>query len=369
MRKFKGFVAAAAALVLAGALLAAGCGRAETGSGRGEERGATPQQEQEVVINGAGATFPYPIYSKWVSEYQKVKPNVKINYQSIGSGGGIKQITERTVDFGASDAPLTDEQLSKAPGLLHIPTVLGAVVPTWNLPGVNELKFTGDVLADIFLGKITKWSDKRIAELNPGVKLPDIPITVVHRSDGSGTTFVFTDYLSKVSKEWETKVGRGTSVKWLTGVGGKGNEGVTGVVKQTPGAIGYVELIYAEQNKLPHGAVKNKDGNFVKATLDSVSKAAGGAAAAMPEDLRVSITDAPGHDSYPISAFTYWLVYKEQQDLAKAKAMLEFMWWALHEGGAYARELQYATLPPEVLAKAEAKLRSVTYQGKPVLEK
>lgn len=361
MLKSKALGVAVVSLVLAG-LAAGGCAKKEPG-----KEGAA---EQAVSLNGAGATFPYPVYSKWVSEYEKVAPNVKINYQSIGSGGGIKQISARTVDFGASDAPLTDEQLAGAPGkLLHIPTVLGADVITWNLEGVADLKLTPDAVADIFLGKIKKWNDKRLTELNPGAKLPDLDITVAHRSDGSGTTYVFTDYLSKVSPEWKEKVGRGTSVDWPVGVGGKGNEGVTAVVKQTPGAIGYVELIYAEQNRMPHAALRNREGAFVKASLDSVSAAAAGAAAAMPEDLRVSITDAPGKDAYPISAFTYLLVYREQEDRTKGKALLDYIWWALHDGGAFARDLHYATLPPEVLAKAEEKLRSVTFQGQPLLDK
>lgn len=361
MLKSKVLGVAAVSLVLAG-LAAGGCAKKEPA-----KEGAT---QQAVTLNGAGATFPYPVYSKWVSEYEKVNPNVKINYQSIGSGGGIKQISARTVDFGASDAPLTDEQLAGAPGkLLHIPTVLGADVVTWNLEGVNELKLTPDVVADIFLGKIKKWNDKRLTDLNPGAKLPDLDITVAHRSDGSGTTYVFSDYLSKVSPEWKDKVGKGTSLSWPVGVGGKGNEGVTAVVKQTPGAIGYVELIYAEQNHLPHAALRNKDGEFVKASLDGVSAAAAGAAAQMPEDLRVSITDASGKDAYPIAALTYLLVYQEQDDRTKGKALLDYIWWALHEGGSFARDLHYATLPPEVLAKAEAKLRSVTFQGQPLLQK
>src|SRR5262247_4528827 len=253
----------------------------------------------QTLMNGAGATFPYPIYSKWFDEYTKVDPSVRFNYQSIGSGGGIRQITERTVDFGATDGPMTDEQLKKAPGeLLHIPTVLGAVVATYNLPGQPKLNFTGELLADIFLGKITQWSDERIKKLNPSANLPNQPIVVVHRSDGSGTTYIWVDYLSKVSKEWEQKVGRGTSVNWPVGLGGKGNEGVAGQVKNTPGAIGYVELAYAITNKLPAALVKNPAGKFIEPSIESTTAAAAGAAKDMPADFRVSITNAPGENAY-----------------------------------------------------------------------
>ena len=254
-----------------------------------------PAGAQTIQLNGAGATFPAPIYTKWFSEYHKAHSNVQINYQAIGSGGGIRQITERTVDFGATDGPMTTEQIQNAPGILHFPTVMGAVVPIYNIPGVeSELKFTGPVLADIFMGKITKWSDKAIEGLNPGVKLPDTDIAVVHRADGSGTTYIFADYLGKVSPSWRKTVGVATSLKWPVGVGGKGNEGVAGQVKQQPGSIGYVELIYAIQNKIDYGTVQNSSGKFVKATLDGVTAAASVAAAAMPKDFRVSITNAPG---------------------------------------------------------------------------
>ena len=277
---------------------------------------------QNVQINGAGATFPYPIYSKWFSEYNKLHPDVAINYQSIGSGGGIRQVTNRTVFFGASDGPMTDDQLQAAPGrLLHFPTVLGAVVPVYNIPGVNaELKFTGPLLADIFLGKITKWNDPQIAKLNAGVNLPGNDITVVHRSDGSGTTYIWVDYLAKVSPAWKSTVGVATSVKWPVGVGGKGNEGVAGLVSQTPGAIGYVELIYALQNKISYGSVENLAKKFVRASIQSTTAAAAAAAGQMPADFRVSITNAPGDSAYPISSFTWLLLYENPQDKKRRRS-------------------------------------------------
>ena len=310
-----------------------------------------------LSINGAGATFPYPIYSKWFDEYHKKNANLQINYQSIGSGGGIKQVTEGTVDFGASDAIMNEEQLKAyqdkhGSGILHFPTVLGAVVPTYNIPGVDAtLNFTPESLAGIFLGKITKWNDPVIAGDNKGVKLPAEDIVVVHRADGSGTSYCFTDYLSKVSEEWKTKVGKGASVNWPVGLGGKGNEGVTGTVKNTPDSIGYVELIYAESNKIPFGNVKNADGVFVKATLAGVSAAAAGAAKNMPDDFRVSITNAPGKDSYPISTFTWLLVPEKFSDAAKRDAIKGFVKWALADGQSYAEGLSYAKLPKEVVAK------------------
>jgi phosphate transport system substrate-binding protein len=306
---------------------------------------------QKAQINGAGATFPYPIYSKWFAEYNKLHPDVQINYQSIGSGGGIRQVTNRTVFFGATDGPMTQEQLLAAPGkILHFPTVLGADVPVYNLPGVSaELKFTGSVLADIFLGKITKWNDPQIAKINAGVNLPATDITVVHRSDGSGTTYIFVDYLSKVSPEWKSKVGVATSVNWPVGVGGKGNEGVAGLVQQTPGSIGYVELIYALQNKISYGSVQNAAGEFVKASEAGVTKAAEVAAAKMPADFRVSITNAPGAGVYPISSFTWLLLYESPQDKAQAKVMIDFMKWALTDGQAFASQLGYAPLPKNVV--------------------
>jgi phosphate transport system substrate-binding protein len=307
-----------------------------------------------LLINGAGATFPYPIYTKWFDAYTKVNPNVQFNYQSIGSGGGITQLTNRTVDFGASDAPLNDEQMRKAPGkILHFPTVLGAVVITYNVPELGKsFRLTGPVVADIFLGKITKWDDPAIAKLNPSIKLPDTPITVCHRADGSGTTYVFTDYLSKVSAAWKKDVGKSTAVRWPVGLGGKGNEGVTALVQQTPGAMGYVELIYALENKLPFAELQNRDGKWVKPSLQSVTEAAAGAAANMPKDFRVSITDAPGAGTYPICSFTYLLVYTHQTDATKGKAIKDFLKWMLTSGQQYAESLAYAPLPAPVV-KAE----------------
>jgi phosphate transport system substrate-binding protein len=325
--------------------------------------GGIAQAQTPLLVNGAGATFPFPLYSKWFSDYHKQHPDLQFNYQSIGSGGGIKQITERTVDFGASDAPLTDAQLAKARGLQHVPTVLGAVVLTWNGP-MKSLKLTPETLADLYLGKITRWYDPRLAKDNPGVKLPDKAVAIIHRSDGSGTTNIFTNYLSKVSPEWKARVGFSTSVKWPTGLGAKGNEGVTGLVKGTPGALGYVELAYAKENKLPMALLKNHDGRFVAATLESTSQAAAGVQ--MPADYRVSITDAAGKDAYPIASFTYILVYKDQADKAKGDALLHFLWWAIHDGQASAPALDYAPLPAAVVKKVEKTLESLTVQGKPV---
>jgi phosphate transport system substrate-binding protein len=322
----------------------------------------------QLLINGAGATFPYPIYSKWFDEYAKAEPEVRFNYQSIGSGGGIKQVTARTVDFGASDGPMNDEQLKAAPAeLFHIPTVLGAVVATYNLPNSPKLEFTGDVLADIFLGKITKWNDPKIAALNPGASLPDQPIVVVHRSDGSGTTYIWVDYLSKISSEWSTKVGRGTSVNWPVGLGGKGNEGVSGQVKNQPGALGYVELAYAVKNHLPVAAVKNAAGKFVEPSIASTTAAAAGAAANMPADFRVSLTNPPGDDAYPIASFTWLLVYRDQPDAQKGRALVNFLWWMSHDGQRYADNLLYAPLPTPVVKQVEAKIKQITHQGKPLL--
>jgi phosphate transport system substrate-binding protein len=306
---------------------------------------------QTVQINGAGATFPYPIYSKWFAEYNKLHPNVQINYQSIGSGGGIRQVTNQTVFFGATDGPMTNEQQLAAPSkILHIPTVLGAVVPVYNLPGVNaELKFTGPVLADIFLGKITKWNDAAITKLNAGVNLPGTDITVVHRSDGSGTSYIWADYLAKVSPEWKSKVGVATAVNWPSGVGGKGNEGVSGLVTQTPGSIGYVELIYALQNKISYGSVQNLAQEFVRASVQSVTAAAAAAATKMPADFRVSITNAEGKGVYPISSFTWLLLYENPKDKNQSKIMMDFVKWALTDGQKYCAELGYAPLPAEVV--------------------
>jgi phosphate transport system substrate-binding protein len=313
---------------------------------------AAPARAQKIQINGAGATFPYPIYSKWFSEYNKLHPDIEINYQSIGSGGGIRQLSAGTVFFGASDGPMTDEQIQGALGrVLHLPTVLGGVVPIYNLPGVSaELKFTGQVISDIILGKITKWNDPALAALNPGVQLPGTDVTVAHRSDGSGTTYIFVDYLSKVSPDFKQKVGVATSVNWPVGVGAKGNEGVAGVVKQTPGAFGYVELIYAIQNKIDYGSVKNVEGEFIRSSLESVSAAAAAAARSMPADFRVSITNAPGKGVYPIASFTWLLFYETPKDTKSAKIMVDFTKWALTEGQKYCKELGYAPLPPGVVA-------------------
>jgi phosphate transport system substrate-binding protein len=314
----------------------------------------------ETNLNGAGATFPNPIYQKWFTEYHNAHPDVKINYQSIGSGGGIKQLQAGTVDFGASDGPMSDEQLAQTPQkVFHIPTVLGGVVPTYNIEGVTgELKFSGDVLADIYLGNIKKWNDPRLAKDNPGVKFPDEEIAVVHRSDGSGTTYIFTDFLSKVSPAWKDKVGRSTSVNWPVGLGAKGNEGVSGMVKQTEGSIGYVELIYALSNKMPYGSVKNPAGQFVKASLETVTEAAG-SVKEMPDDFRVSITNAPGKNAYPISSFTWLLVPAEWSDAGKEKAFVDFLNWMVGDGQKLTSTLDYAPLPKSVAAKVKARIKEV----------
>jgi len=310
-----------------------------------------------LSINGAGATFPYPMYSKWFDEYHKKNPDLQINYQSIGSGGGIKQVTEGTVDFGATDGPMNDDQLKAYQekhgfGILHFPTVLGADVPTYNIPGVTaELNFTQDAVAGIFLGKITKWNDPAITGANKGVSLPANDIVVVHRSDGSGTSYIWTDYLSKVSEEWKNKVGKGTSVNWPVGLGGKGNEGVAGLIKQTPNSFGYVELIYAIQNNMPYGRVRNSSGSFIKADLASVTEAAAGASKTMPDDFRVSITDAPGKKAYPISSFTWLLIPEKFSEPAKRDAIKGFVKWMLGDGQSYAEALSYARLPKEVATK------------------
>jgi phosphate transport system substrate-binding protein len=312
-------------------------------------------------LNGAGATFPNPIYQKWFTQYSASHPGVQINYQSLGSGAGIRQITAGTVDFGASDGPMTDEQLSQVKGkLLHIPTVLGAVVPAYNIPGVRqELKFTPELLAGIFLGKITNWNDPAIARVNPGVRFPNLAIVVAHRADGSGTTYVFTDYLSKVSPEWNSKVGRNTSVKWPVGVGGKGNEGVAGTIQQIEGSVGYVELIYAVQNHIPYGVVRNKAGVFVKASLATTTAAAAAAAANMPSDYRVSITNADGKDAYPIASFTWLLIPQQSRDAAKGKVLHDFLLWMLRDGERQTTELTYAPLPKEVVKKLQATINTI----------
>jgi phosphate transport system substrate-binding protein len=322
-----------------------------------------------MMINGAGATFPYPIYSKWFSEYNKLHPNIQINYQSVGSGAGIQQVIKQTVFFGATDGPMTPEQMQSAPGrILHFPTVLGAVVPVYNIPNVkDELKFSGPLLADIFLGKITKWNDARIKALNPSATLPDQAIVVVHRSDGSGTTYIWVDYLCKISPEWEKEVGRGTSVKWPVGLGGKGNEGVAGQVKNAPGSLGYVELAYAITNKLPAARIKNQAGKLVEPTIESTTAAAAGAVKSMPADFRVSLTNAPGPDAYPIASFTWLLVYKDQPNESKGKALVKFLWWAIHDGQRHPAALLYAPLPAPVVKEIEAKIKQITFSGKPLL--
>lgn len=314
----------------------------------------------QTTLNGAGATFPYPMYSKWFSEYNKLHPDVQINYQSIGSGGGIRQVLNGTVDFGASDGPMSDEQLSQSKTkILHIPTVLGAVVPAYNVPGVGgEVKFTPEALAGIYLGKIQNWNDPAIAKVNPGVNFPNQPIIVIYRSDGSGTTFIFTDYLSKISKDWSNIVGKGTSVKWPGGMGGKGNEGVAGQVRQLSGSIGYVELIYAVQNKITYGSVRNAAGNFVAASLDGVTEAAA-TAKTMPADFRVSITNAPGKTAYPISSFTWLLIPTPAKDPKKGKIIADFLDWMVTDGQKMTNQLSYAPLPESVVEKVKAAIKQV----------
>ena len=314
----------------------------------------------QTTLNGAGATFPNPIYQKWFSEYNKLHHDVQINYQSIGSGGGIRQVLNGTVDFGASDGPMTEEQLKQAKvKILHIPTVMGAVVPAYNVPGVSgEIKFTPEALAGIFLGKIQKWNDPAIAKNNPDLKLPDQPIIVIYRADGSGTTFIFTDYLSKISKDWEGSVGRGVSVKWPVGVGGKGNEGVAGQIRQSPGSIGYVELIYAVSNNISYGSVRNAAGNFVKASLEGVTEAAA-SVKNMPADFRVSITNAPGKTAYPISSFTWLLIPVQSKDAARGKIITDFLNWMVTDGQKMTTQLSYAPLPESVIEKVKAAITQI----------
>jgi len=347
-------------------LLAVACAK-EGANNSATASSTTSSSGGSVDLTGAGATFPYPIYSKWFSDYATAT-GVKINYQSIGSGGGIRQLSEGTVDFGASDSPMSDDEMSKAKGgpILHIPTVLGADVITYNLPGVTAgLKLTSAVIADIFMGRVKKWNDTRIATLNAGVSLPNQDILVVHRSDGSGTTYIFTDYLSTAVPAWKTKVGKGKEVKWPVGLGAKGNEGVAGQVKQTPGSIGYVELAYATQNNLPIAAIRNKSGQFVAASVPAVTAAAAGAAKALPAntDYRISIVDAPGADSYPISSFTWILVYQHQTDAVKGKKLVDFLNWALTEGEKSAVTLDYAPLPAEMAITVKAKISTIDLAG------
>jgi phosphate transport system substrate-binding protein len=320
-----------------------------------------------LLINGAGATFPDPIYKKWFAEYNRLHPDIKINYQAIGSGGGIKQFTDGTVDFGASDAPMKDDQIAKAPDVVHIPTVMGAVVVAYNVPGLKTLRFSPTTLANIFLGKITKWNDPAIVADNPGASLPNLAVTVARRSDGSGTNAIFTDYLSKVSEEFKTKVGTGTSVNWPIGLGGKGNDGVTGLVKGTPGTVGYVELVFALEQNLPVADLKNKDGNWVKASIDSVSAAAAGVE--IPADYRVSITNASGKDAYPISGFTWLLVHRDAKDHAKGTALVNFLKWALSDGEKMAGPLHYAPLPASVQQRVAKTIGELTVNGTKVSAK
>lgn len=329
---------------------------------------AVPAMAAPLQLDGAGASFPYPIYSKWFDEYLKVDPSVQINYQSIGSGAGIRQILAKTVDFGASDSPMTDAELAEADGeILHIPMVIGSTAVVYNIPGISSgLKLTGELLADIYLGKVTMWNDGRIAQLNPDLKLPKLPIVVVRRSDGSGTTFTFSDYLSSVSSEWAEKVGTGKVLKWPVGLGGKGNEGVAGLVRQLPGAIGYVEQAYAEQNNLSQAAMRNKSGNFVLPSLKGASLAAAGVE--MPADYRVSIVNADGEEAYPIATFTWLLVYKDAVDEVKGRKLAEFIWWAIHDGGSYAEALHYAPLPEAVVMTLEDTLKELNYNGTPFLK-
>lgn len=347
-------------LVGAALLLAGGCKDKAAAGG-------DPSAGGRVSLNGAGATFPFPLYSKWMAEYNRQHPDVRINYQSIGSGGGIRQIIAGTVDFGATDAPMTEDEAKKAPRpIVHIPTTLGAVAVTYNVPGVTQaLKLTPEVLAEIYLGTVSKWNDPKLAGLNPGVSLPDKNISVVYRSDGSGTTAVFSEYLAKVSSAWKEKVGVGKSVKWPTGLGAKGNEGVTGQVKTTPGSVGYVELAYATQNEMPVAAIKNQAGEFVEPKLAAVSAAAKGQP--LPESLHVSITNPPGQGAYPIASYTYLLVYEDMKEPREAQALAGFLWWAIHDGQKFAEALHYAPLPPLVVAKVEARLKDLTANGKKLL--
>lgn len=353
---FRSFVRVAPVVL---AVVTAACG----GGTATDDKAAAPAAGAKIQINGAGATFPYPIYSKWFDEYHKKHETIEINYQSIGSGGGIRQVSNETVFFGATDGPMTDEQLKAAPGaILHFPMVLGADVPVYNLPGVADLKFTGPLLANIFLGTVKKWNDPAIAAVNAGVALPNSEITVVHRSDGSGTTYIWADYLSKVSPEWKAKVGVSTAVNWPAGVGGKGNEGVAGLVSQTPGSIGYVELVYALQNTIAFGSVQNANGEFVKATTESVTAAAAASAGTMPADFRVSITNAAGPGAYPVSSFTWMLLYEDPKDKAQSKAMVDFVKWALTDGQQFASQLGYAPLPADVVKQELTVLERVKTQ-------
>lgn len=359
-------------LTLAGVLLA-GCVSQQPSGVQPATPTVQPTKAPETLtLNGAGATFPYPLISKWSSEYNKINPNTQINYQSVGSGAGIKQITAKTVDFGASDAPLTEQEYTNVSGILQIPESIGAVVVAYNLPGVqNGIKLSGDAIADIYLGKITKWNDPRITSLNPGIQFPAKDIIVAHRSDGSGTTFVFTDYLSAVSPDWKSKVGKGKSVNWPTGLGGKGNEGVAGLLSQNPYSIGYIELAYAKLQNIPYAYIKNKAGKFIEPMLETTANAAAGAVPTLPAGdaswSSVSIVNAPGDNSYPIGSFTYLLVYKNQADPTKGKALAQFLWWAVHDGQSYSSDLQYVPLPNAVVIIDEKTIKLMNHNGQPLI--
>lgn len=361
------------ALLVAGTLLSlnfvlSGCGGSASKSG--SDSSATTAASSDNTLLGAGSTFIYPLFSKMFAEYGQNRP-VKVNYQSIGSGGGILQLTNKTVDFGGSDAPLNDEQTQKiGVPVLHVPMASGADVVSYNLPGITTpLKMTPDLIASIFLGKITNWKDAKIAAVNPGVKLPDLPLVVIHRSDGSGTTYIWTDYLTKISPEWAAKVGKATAVNWPAGLGGKGNEGVAGLVKQTPGAVGYIELSYAVQNKMPAAIIQNKSGKFITANLTSITAASN---IDLPEDAKVSLTNTSNPDGYPISSFTWALIYKEQnynnRSAAKSKELLDLLWWNIHDGQKNCEPLNYATLSKSAVTVAEKILKSATYNGQPILK-
>ncbi|CAG0980160.1 MAG: phosphate ABC transporter substrate-binding protein PstS [Candidatus Methanoperedens sp.] len=356
-------------LILAGLLLA-GCVSKQPVEVQPTVAPTVQKAPATVTLNGAGATFPYPLISKWSSEYNKIKPNVQINYQSVGSGAGIKQITERTVDFGASDAPLTEQEFANISGILQIPESIGAVVISYNLPGIKTgVKLSADVVADIFLGKITKWNDPRIVSLNSDTQFPDKDIIVAHRSDGSGTTFVFSDYLSAVSPDWKSKVGKGKSVNWPVGLGGKGNEGVAGLLSQNPYSIGYIELAYAKLQNISYSYIRNKAGKFIEPTLETTANAAAGAAlpAGDASWSKVSIVDAAGDNSYPIGSFTYLLVYKDQTDQTKGKLLAEFLWWAVHDGQKYSSDLLYVPLPEDIISLNEKTIRLMNNNGQPLI--
>jgi phosphate transport system substrate-binding protein len=359
-------------LILAGVLVVGCTSKQPAGVQTTVQPTVTTKALETVTLNGAGATFPYPLISKWSSEYNKIKPNIQVNYQSVGSGAGIKQITAKTVDFGASDAPLTEQEYTNVSGILQIPESIGAVVVAYNLPGVQKgMKLSGDVIADIFLGKITKWNDPRIVSLNPGIQLPAKDIIAAHRSDGSGTNFVFTDYLSAVSPDWKSKVGKGKSVNWPVGLGGKGNEGVSGLLNQNPYAIGYIELAYAKLNNISYAYIQNRAGKFIEPTLETTASAAAGAVPTLPAGdaswSSVSIVDASGDNSYPIGSFTYLLVYKDQTDQTKGKILAEYLWWVVHDGQKYSSDLLYVPLPNDVISLNEKTIRLMNYNGQPLI--